>query len=50
MNMNDILRNYEEIHDQDFQMSLGLQQFELKGWKVTGESQLRFQVYHLQLT
>ena len=45
-NMNEIFRTYESIQDADMQMALGLQQFELKGWKTTGGSPIRFKVVH----
>ena len=43
-NMNEMYKRYETIYDLDTQMALGLQQFELQGWKATGESPIRFQV------
>ncbi len=42
--MNEKLQNYETIRDIDLQMSIGLQQFELQGWKTTAASALHFEV------
>ncbi len=39
-----MFRSYETIVNPDLQMSLGLQQFEVRGWKDTALSPLHFQV------
>lgn len=42
--MNELLQQYEGNNDLDFQMALGLQQYELSGWNATAGSPLHFQV------
>lgn len=43
-NLNDLYTDYNAIENIDIQLAIGLQQFELQGWKVTSSSAMKFQV------
>ena len=43
-NLNELYEEYDLVTNLDVQMAIGLQQFELHGWKKTSSSAMKFNV------